>query len=60
MKLDQKLLVSIGTMFIFSETGSENEFPRGGDPGEQKALYNSIDNIPLGGLLISQQSDIFR
>ena len=37
MKLGQKLLVSIGTMFIFSETGSENEFPRSGDPGKQKA-----------------------
>ena len=60
MKLGQKLLVSIGPMFIFSETGSENEFPRSGDPGKQKALYNSIYNIPLGGLLISQQQNIFR
>ena len=41
MKLDQKLLVSIGTMFIFSETGSENEFPLAATPADKKLLKNN-------------------
>ena len=41
MKLGQKLLVSIGTMFIFSETGSENEFPLAATPADKKLLKNN-------------------
>ena len=76
MKLGQKLLVSIGTMFIFSETGSENEFPLAATPADKKLLKNnrytfifpntgSENEFPLAATpadkkLISQQSDIFR
>ena len=74
MKLGQKLLVSIGTMFIFSETSSENEFPLAATPADKKLIYlsnqiyavrcfaniSTIRYIPLDGMLISQQHKIFR
>ena len=45
--------------FIFQNTCSENEFPLAATPADKK-LISTIRYIPLGYLLISQQSDRFR
>ena len=66
---DKKLLKNNRHTLFFPNTGSENEFPLAATPADKKLLeylnrwfanISTIRYIPLDGLLISQQSDIFR
>ena len=59
MKLGQKLIVSIGTMFIFQKQVLKMN-SRLWRPRLTKSLSQQSDIFRYSYLLISQQSDIFR